>query len=115
MLRFPKPCLDCGQLTDGGSRCQVHQEARDARRTAVRTAKTKERKKDYYDADYRKRAKAIRDTAVACHICGDGFRFDDPFQADHVIPGDRTLLAPAHRSCNARKGDRSPIAPPGTT
>ena len=50
------------------------------------------------------------EAATYCYLCGDGPRDGDPFVADHVIPrvlgGPDTLdnLAPAHRSCNGRKG-----------
>lgn len=63
-----------------------------------------------YAGDYRRRAKAIRDHAEFCWLCGGGAREDDPWQADHVIPGDpNSPLAPAHRSCNASRGNRSNI------
>jgi hypothetical protein len=55
----------------------------------------------HYAGDYRKRAKIVRDNAVACWICGGGYRDADPWQADHVEQGEVTsLLLPAHRSCN---------------
>jgi hypothetical protein len=40
-------------------------------------------------------------------LCGGGARPNDPWQADHVIPGDAdSPLAPAHRSCNAARGNK---------
>lgn len=97
-MTIPKPCLACGTPTTNGSRCNdceiEHQATRNAKRT-------------HYKGDYKKRAKAVRDTAAICHICGEGPRYGDPFQADHLIPADPTSpLAPAHRTCNARRGNR---------
>lgn len=99
---FKKPCLDCGKLSEG-SRCPEHQRRVDQLRDMKRAAK----KAQYYNSDYRKRAKIVRETALICHICGDGPRVNDPWQADHLEPGNPdSELAPAHRSCNAKRGDR---------
>jgi hypothetical protein len=47
----------------------------------------------------------VRAEAVACWLCGDGPRPDDPWTADHVTPGDPdSILLAAHRSCNSRRG-----------
>lgn len=104
-MKFKRPCLDCGTLTINKSRCDAHQKRIDdlmnARRAQV--------KKDtgQYSGDYRKRAKLVRDTATICHLCGEGSRHNDPWQADHLIPGDPdSPLAAAHRSCNARRGNK---------
>jgi hypothetical protein len=60
-----------------------------------------------YSGDYKRRAKAVREQAVNCHICGDPARTNDPWTADHIIAGDRNSpLAPAHRSCNERRGNK---------
>ena len=104
-MRFKRPCLDCGQLTTNKSRCDVHQKRIDDLLEVKRAL----RKKDsgQYAGDYRKRAKAVRDAATVCHLCGEGARHDDPWQADHLIPGDPdSPLAAAHRSCNARRGNK---------
>ena len=67
----------------------------------------KKRETGQYSGDYRRRAKIVRDTALLCHICKEGLRLDDPFQADHLIPADpNSPLAPAHRSCNIRRGNK---------
>lgn len=101
-MKFQKPCLDCGKLSYE-SRCEVHRQ----RVQQLRDVKRAEHKKLYYNTDYRKRAKIVRDTAIVCHICGDGARADDPWQADHLEPGNpQSALAAAHRSCNASRGDR---------
>lgn len=105
MAKFPKPCLDCGALTSGGNRCDTHQrridELAELRRALVKkTLNT-------YGGDYRRRAKQVRDTAVVCHLCGEGARVGDPWEADHLIPGDANSdLAAAHRSCNQRRGNK---------
>jgi hypothetical protein len=101
-MKFQKPCLDCGKLSLE-SRCETHrkrvEQLRDVRRAA--------HKSNYYNTSYRRRAKAVRDTAIVCHICGDGARANDPWQADHLQPGNPdSALAAAHRSCNASRGNK---------
>lgn len=105
MGRFRKPCLDCGELTDGGNRCEVHQrrvdELAEMRRALIKkTLNT-------YGGDYKRRAKQVRDSAVVCHLCGEGARVGDPWQADHLVAGDvNSPLAAAHGSCNRRRGNK---------
>lgn len=104
-MAFPRPCSTCGKLTSGGNKCDKHQ----AEMMAVIEAKRRLRKmaSGQYSGDYKRRAKEVRQTAVICHICKSGSRLDDPWQADHLIPGDpNSPLAPAHRSCNAKRGNR---------
>ena len=101
-MAFKKPCLDCGKLSYE-SRCELHRR----RIEQLRDIKRAEHKKIYYNSDYRKRAKIVRDTAIVCHICGDGARLNDPWQADHLEPGNPlSPLAAAHRSCNASRGNK---------
>lgn len=107
MSRFRKPCLDCGRLTDGGSRCVVHQ----ARVDALHEVKRAERKRltGQYSGSYRARAAEVRATAIVCHLCGEGARANDPWVADHLNPaehGDSAVLVAAHASCNARRGNK---------
>jgi len=101
-MKFRKPCLDCGALSYN-SRCDEH-----ARRVnQLKDIKRAEHKKTLYNKDYKKAAKAVRETAIVCHLCGDGARAADPWQADHIKAGDpRSPLAAAHRSCNASRGNR---------
>ena len=105
MGRFRKPCLDCGELTDGGNRCEVHQrridELAEMRRALIKkTLNT-------YGGDYKRRAKQVSETAVVCHLCGEGARVGDPWQADHLVAGDSSSpLAAAHGSCNRRRGNK---------
>lgn len=99
MTGLPRPCLGCGTLT-ANTRCEscAATKARewDARRDpATRT---------HYSGDYKRRAKAVRDGPGACWLCGEGDRPGDPWQADHVTPGDsNSILLKAHRSCNIRR------------
>ena len=103
-----KPCLDCGRPTDG-SRCQEHQRNFERGKTRARYLEHKFK----YGGEYRRRAAAVRATATRCHICGQGFRADDPWQADHIVQGQEGgggadgPLAPAHRSCNIRRANQA--------
>jgi hypothetical protein len=107
MGRFPKPCLDCGELTSGSNRCVQHdnlvQQLHEAKRAIVK------KQTGQYSGDYRKRAKLVRETALTCHLCGGGARFDDSWVADHANPaefGASALLLPAHKSCNEKRGNK---------
>lgn len=107
---IPRPCLVCG--TPGpGSRCPTCQPER------TRQPDTRKRGTRHYTAEYRRRAKIIREQATHCWVCGGGPRENDPFQADHLVPGDATpgtVLLPAHRSCNvARENKRRASTPVG--
>ena len=101
-MKFKKPCLDCGALSYE-SRCDIH-----ARKVAqLKDIRRAGHKKALYNKDYKKAAKAVRETAIVCHLCGDGARASDPWQADHIKAGDPTSpLAAAHRSCNASRGNK---------
>lgn len=107
MRGLPQPCLDCGQLTIKGNRCEAHQKQRnqvhDAKRAAVKKATGQ------YSGGYQTKARKVRETAVACWICGEGYRPHDPWQADHVNPaehGANAVLLPAHASCNQSRGNK---------
>lgn len=96
-----RPCLDCGRLSATGNRCEPCR-LENGRRL---DAKRDQSKRQHYSGDYRRRAKAVRESATHCWICGDTARPNDPWQADHVVPGEPdSPLLPAHRSCNIRKG-----------
>jgi hypothetical protein len=108
MGRFAQPCLKCGKLTGGSSRCETCQkildQAHDARRAAVK------KQTGQYSGSYQAKAKAVREAAISCWICGEGARVNDPWQADHVNPGEYgsdAVLLPAHASCNRRRGNKS--------
>lgn len=98
-----RPCMDCSTLTDKGSRCPACQSRLNARMDAARIGK-----RQHYGGDYAKRAKAVREAASLCWICGNGARAGDPWQADHVEPGNPdSPLAAAHRSCNIARSNRA--------
>lgn len=95
-----RPCIRCGVLVERPlSRCEACTPERFRKPDTRRN-----RQRPHYGGNYRDRAKVVRDTAVACWICGEPGRDDDPFQADHVIPRDiNSPLLAAHRSCNIRR------------
>lgn len=101
-MLFNKPCLICGVLTKLGNRCQIHQDEYD-----IKEANRPKTFRQHYQGDYAKRAKDVRDNAVVCWLCKEGYRANDPWTADHYYPGvpDSPLL-PAHRSCNSSRGNR---------
>ena len=107
-MKFPKPCLECGKLTTGGSRCEQHEREKWEIHNATRNQRNRFTPKKFrpgYTGDYAKRAAEVRKNAVYCHLCGDTYRNSDPWTADHLIPGDpNSPLLPAHRSCNSRRG-----------
>lgn len=107
--RIPRPCLDCGALTTAGNRCETDEAIRKQKKYRRDDANLERqaRKRLLYDAEYQKQAAIVRKNAQTCHICGQGARPGDPWQADHVIPNNRnSILLPAHRSCNARRGNK---------
>jgi len=107
MGRFPKPCLDCGILTSGGNRCDEHEHLVESLHNAKRAAIKK--LTGQYSGDYRKRAKLVRETALVCHLCSGGARFNDPWVADHIDPatfGTDAILLSAHKSCNEKRGNK---------
>jgi len=100
--RFNRPCLTCGTLSKA-SYCPEHKPVkRDSERR-------REIKRERYDSTYKRLAKHVRATTTVCHICGEGWRPHDPWEADHIDPTNpdaKYLLAGAHRSCNRKKGNR---------
>jgi len=105
-MAFPKPCLDCGQLTTGKLYCLLHATTRETM-AAEKQKQKKANRTLYRSPDYKRTARLIRDTATVCHLCGKGAIVGDPFTADHLIAGDPlSPLAPAHRSCNSRRGNK---------
>ena len=90
-----RPCLSCRELTTLETRCRSCQAQHEAGRV-----------RPHYRGSYTSRARIIRANAVECWLCGEGARTDDPWTADHVDPGNpESILLPAHRSCNSRRGD----------
>ena len=99
MKTIQRPCIECGRLTNGKTRCQLHTRQRARLRNANR---------EHYKGTYARDAKAVRDAAVVCHLCGFGARVDDPWTADHLLAGvSSSALLPAHRSCNSSRGKKT--------
>jgi hypothetical protein len=96
---MPKyPCLTCGDPTTQPPYCP-----------SCRTIKQRKpaAHSRLYNNTYRKAAKAIRENATQCWICGGQPTIKDPIQADHVNTGDpNSILRPIHRSCNIRRQAR---------
>jgi hypothetical protein len=47
---------------------------------------------------------------VVCWLCGEGARPNDPWQADHVDPGNHhSQLLGAHRSCNIGRANKGRV------
>lgn len=101
-----KPCLTCQQLIEAKPNvircptCEANYQSQRHKKQSVT------RNRDHYRGNYRTRARLIRETAEACWYCGEGWRPDDPYQADHVIPRDVSadaILLPIHRSCNTKR------------
>jgi 5-methylcytosine-specific restriction endonuclease McrA len=110
MILFPKPCLKCKALFKARSEycdsCRLERKPRE-QTPRVYSAERKIRKGLLYGGDYRERAKVVRQTATHCHICKQIFTDRTQIQADHLIPGNpQSPLAPAHRRCNAQKGNK---------
>jgi hypothetical protein len=104
-----QPCLDCGRPASG-SRCPTHAVVRE--RTRNRVASIRRSKGDGvnrpYGGDYSKRAAEVRATTHKCWICGEGWRSNDPWQADHVDAGNPfSQLLGAHRSCNIGRANKA--------
>lgn len=101
-MRFKKPCLVCGALSFD-QRCESHQKEYERKKELSKS-------REHYKGTYQTRAKQIRQSATYCWICKGGPKIDDPFTADHLIPADpNSPLAPAHRSCNSRRGNKNPL------
>jgi len=56
--KFRQPCVECGELSRNGSRCEKHQRKIDGERDAVRNARKK--LTGQYSGDYQKRAREVR-------------------------------------------------------
>ena len=109
MPKFPQPCTKCGALTRGSSLCEIHQLEQNRKRQVDRERRVDtQRKSQLYNYAYRQEAKRIKAEATHCHICGEPFVQGDKIEADHLIAGMiGSPLAPAHRLCNQRRGNRT--------
>lgn len=104
-----QPCLDCGRPTTG-ARCSLHRARHDRQRnrTASLRRSNGEGANRPYDGDYVKRAAEVRASTHRCWICGEGWRQEDPWQADHVDAGNPfSQLLGAHRSCNIGRANKA--------
>ena len=91
-------CADCQRISPTHPRCKECQAKREHFRYVSRPHRM---------GTYKARARKVRESASVCWICGEGARPEDPWTADHLVPGDpNSPLLPAHRSCNSRRGDR---------
>ena len=114
LMRFQRPCLDCGELSEN-NRCQRHQEVHDRRqrrRLDSLPKKSSEDKSRFYNSEFRAKAKQVKDSAVACYLCGNRFSHTEKqtgkVQADHVYPslGNESPILAAHATCNRSKGKK---------
>ncbi len=110
MVIFPKPCLKCKALFKARSEyceaCRLERKPR-APTPRIESAERKQKKRLLYGGDYKARSQIVRESATHCHICKKEFTDRREIQADHLVPGNPdSPLAPAHRTCNARKGNR---------
>ena len=101
-----KPCIDCGVLVRGASRCSVHQ-----LQTNRRIEKARGTRQDRgYGAEWmRLRARALR-AQPWCGDCMTEGRPDNPLTGDHIVPlsaggrnepGNIRILC---RRCNSVRG-----------
>jgi hypothetical protein len=113
-----KPCLDCGTPADS-TRCHrcgdTFNRARNRQATLRRQTNGG---RIYQTGAYRTASAYVRANATRCHLCGNGPRDNDPWQADHLIPvaggGELGPLLPAHRSCNIARSNRLRAGKPDT-
>lgn len=106
-MRFKKPCIECGVLTNGGTRCDYHQNLVE-KLHEIKRAEVK-RKSGQYSGSYKRRAAEVRASALVCWLCGEGARAGDPWQADHVVPAESGQIAElraAHATCNRRRSNK---------
>ena len=109
MGAFPKPCLDCGKLTGGNSRCQVCETNHfNSPRQVERRQARRAHKAHLYTRTYQLQAKQVRESATLCYLCEQPFTPSDPPEADHLYPSMRSTspLLAAHRTCNNKKSNR---------
>jgi hypothetical protein len=108
-MPFNKPCLVCGTLSRE-PRCPEHKYKKDPEKQKAKDADPirKAKKRALYNNPlYRKQRAEMLATATHCHLCGKAFQYGDKIEADHLIPTNPlSPLAPAHRLCNQRRGNK---------
>lgn len=105
-------CIDCGTPGTTGTRCNkcdgAHRVKVNRKQTVLRRSRGG---RPQYSGAWARQARAIRDNATVCWLCGDGPRDDDPWQADHLLPasmgGTGGPALPAHRSCNIARSNKA--------
>lgn len=114
MRDFATPCLICGKLARGSSRCPEHEAERNAKRNSRPDSPARiEKKRLLYNTAYRKKAKEIRDLVMrygaTCYLCEKPIEPGSPVHVDHVFPelANASPLAPTHSFCNESKGNKS--------
>jgi hypothetical protein len=106
-----QPCLDCGKVSDGTRcpRCQGrHTKQRNDQQTRRRSTSGG---RPQYGSGWAKLSRGLRLGATTCWVCGKGPDPQDPWQADHIIPAEKTgggggPVAAAHRSCNISRANK---------
>lgn len=113
MTNFATPCLVCGVLTRGASRCETHEAEAKLRRNNRKDSPARvAKKKTKYNYIYKKRSKEIRDFVQlygsVCYLCSTPIPPGSPVHVDHVYPelGEASPLAPTHKFCNESKGNK---------
>lgn len=97
-----KPCLDCGEPSEG-TRCDEHRRAQVRDRSRARTRRTD-------TARWKRLSRRLRKLSPFCEFCGA----TDTLSVDHIIPVSQRpdleyvidncrILC---RSCNSARGDR---------
>lgn len=102
-MKFKKPCLKCGTLGEPGKAyCPLHETERMKRINDAKNQRTL-----YRSTAYRNARKLIKEQATHCHLCGQPFTNREEITADHLIAGNpASPLAPAHRTCNSKRGNK---------
>lgn len=92
-----RPCIDCGQITQGKTRCSICQGRREQRRGSPIH-------RGYGTAHQKARAELKRDLPVLCgYGCGRLLYPDGKWVAAHVVDGDaRAGWIAACGACNER-------------
>lgn len=111
-------CLACGKLADthGGfcSQCAVDMQAARPKPKRVKVNR-------YANGNERRKVRRwLKDQGRPCHLCGGAIDYSLPsghpmsFEVDEIVPVskggspiDPSNVAPAHRICNERRGNKS--------
>lgn len=104
-----KPCLDCGRLTNTGSRCPRCQATKNRERDQQRGTTTQRG----YGTAHRKLREQVRPQVEAGHAtcwrCGDPINPREPWDLGHDDQDRTQYRGPEHVRCN-RATNRAPTA-----